>query len=355
MSPTAKKTLVAVALLGFVAAIALGLYVYRAQRPLAGAMEGNAPGVLNLLPGDAPVLAYLDAKTLRTTQNAFLQTIASLALPSPQQDPDYTAFVQGTGFDYSRDLDRAAVALWPANLGAGSKAANGPNENPTLVIADGHFDQQRIKAYALRTGRTTMRGSQTIYEVPGSPTISFEFLSATRVAIASGKNATDLLTGSGVTGPAVTSSTAITRDPETQARIDRVAGAPLFAVARADRLPASIYSGLDNSPQLKSLVRSIQAVTLAGVPKGDALSISLDGECDSMLSAQRVGTVLQGLLMIGSMAIKDPKQRGDMTPQQAAFLSALLADAKVTTQDKWVRATLDLTPAILGSGSPQHQ
>ena len=55
-----------------------------------------------------------------------------------------------------------------------------------------------------------------------------------------------------------------TRDPAMQSRIHRVAGAPMFAVARTDRLPPSIYAPLHNSPQLEQIARSVQAITLAG-------------------------------------------------------------------------------------------
>src|SRR5690348_6253757 len=85
---------------------------------------------------------------------------------------------------------RAAIAMWPTQLGAAASAAS---ENRTLAIADGRFDQQRIEAYALHVGgHAVKRGALTIYEVPGKPLVAFEFLSATRVIMASGKNATNL-------------------------------------------------------------------------------------------------------------------------------------------------------------------
>jgi hypothetical protein len=267
--------------------------------------------------------------------------IGQVVLPTPQQDPDYTEFVRNTGFDYSRDLDHAAIAIWPASLDA---AANATGDNRTLAIADGQFDQARIKAYALRTGQAMTRGRQTVYEVPGNPPVSFEFLSATRVAMASGKSASDLLTG----------SSSSPRDPTMQARIDRVAGAALFAVARTDNLPESVYTSFKNSPQLLSLARSVQAITLAGQPQGDNLALTLDSECDSMKNALEIGTLLDGFRMIGSVALNDPKERGQMTKEQAAFLSALLAKVKVSPQDKWVRLSIILTPQMLAGKPAPH-
>lgn len=345
MSPTTKRALAVVAVIFLLLGAGAGVYLYRASRPLPGpipvAPESKPPDVFSLIPQEAPVLIYLDANALRTTQNSSLDALGSLLLPTPQQDPDYTAFVKATGFDYSRDLDRAAIAMWPSDFGA---AANEAGDNPTLAIADGHFDQERVKAYALQTGHAVTHGSQTIYEIPGQPPVSFEFLSATRVAMASGKKATSLLAA----------SPHAPHDAAMKALVDRVAGAPLFAVVRANGLPASIDAGFQNSPQLLSLARSVQAITLAGQPQGNNLSLTVDGQCDSMKNALEIGTLLDGFRMIGAVALNDPKERGTMTKQQAAFLSTLLAKVKVAPHDNWVRLNIALTPQMLAGATSSH-
>jgi hypothetical protein len=345
VSPTTKGVLAVVVVIFLLLSAGAGFYLYRASRPLPApipvAPESKPPDLFSLIPQDAPALAYLDANALRTTQNSSLDALAALLLPTPQQDPDYTAFVKGTGFDYSRDLDRAVIAMWPSDFGA---AANEAGNNPTLAIADGRFDQDRIKLYALRTGHAVTRGSQTIYEVPGQPLLSFEFLSATRVALASGKNATNLLTD----------SSNASRRVATQSLVDRVAGAPLFAVVRANRLPGSIFASFQNSPQLLALARSIQAITLAGQPQGNNLNLTLDAQSDSMKNALEIGTLLDGFRMIGAVALSDPKQRGALTKEQAAFLSTLLAKAEVAPRDNWVRLHIALTPQMLAGATSSH-
>lgn len=342
---TAKKTVLIIVLILALIALGVGAYFYhRVSQPLTGpaALSGPPPGVLSLIPSDAPLVGYLDAQALRTTQNSALEAVGNIMLPTPQQDPDYTQFVKATGFDYSRDLDRAAIAMWPTSFDA---TANASGENRTLAIADGRFDQQRINAYALHVGgHVITHGNATIYEVPGKPPISFEFLSATRVAMASGKNATDLLTNSSTSKS----------DPVMQARIDRVAGAPLFAVARTDHLPDSIYASFHNSPQLLGYIRSIQAITLAGQPQGNNLALTIDGQCNSMKNAVEIATLLNGFSMMGSVALRDPKERGNMTKQQADFLSELLAKLKVTPQDQWVRISIALTPKMLAGATSPH-
>ena len=180
--------------------------------------------------------------------------------------------------------------------------------------------------------------------MPGNPPVSLSFLSAGRIALASGKDADELV--------AVHESK--TRDAAMQSRIARVAGAPIFAVARTDNLPASFYSNFSNSPQLERLARSVRGLSLAGQPDADNIKLAVDGECDSMSNAMQLATLLDILRMSASLALSDPKTRRQMTKQQAALANALVHQVKVTHQDVWIRLTLDLTPQMLGlsAGGP---
>ena len=299
--------------------------------------------ILSELPPDALVVAYIDASALRTLQNSPLAAALGLASPGPQADRDYANFVRDTGFDYTRDLDHAAVAFWPASIGT---PQNVLGEDRVVAIADGRFDQQKIKSYALRTGKEVSRGPQTIYEVPGNPPVSVTFLSPTRIALAGGRNATELLSHINLSRPS-------RRDAAMQTRIDRVAGAPIFAVARTEHLPASLYDSFRNAPQLEQLARSVQALTLAGQPAGNSLRITLDAESDSLKNALAISILLEGGRMAGSMALSDPNTRRQMTKEQIAFLQALVSQAQITHQNKLVRLVLDITPAML-SATPTH-
>ena len=95
-------------------------------------------------------MAYIDAANLRKLQNSPLAAALGLASPGPQADRDYANFVRDTGFDYTRDLDHAAIAIWPASFGTPDNVLG---EDRVLAIADGRFDQQKIRAYALHTGK----------------------------------------------------------------------------------------------------------------------------------------------------------------------------------------------------------
>lgn len=344
-----------------VGVVAGAFYLHRLRQPLPSTNPGPPPDLLSELQPDAPAIAYIDVAELRKSQNSPLSTLLGLtgfsstaesgskasrpARNAPSQnapDREYADFVRDTGFDYTRDLDQAAIAVWPSNLTA---AGNAAGDNPAFAVADGRFDQKKIEAYALRVGgRTKTAGTHTRYIVPGYPMVAFEFLSPTRIAIASGKKPEDLLNL-----PAKS-----TRDPALQARINRIGGAPVFGLARMDRLPNSFYANFENSPQLEHVIRSIRGVSFAAQPEGDQVRFALDAECDSMTSAIEISTLLDSFRLVGSMALSDPKTRAQfqMTPQQFALLQAFIKQAEVTHQDHWLRIALDATPAMLGEPSP---
>jgi hypothetical protein len=332
-----QRAWAAVALI-FATVMALGVIYYRhLRKPLPVPTPGPAPDLIGQLPAKAPLIAFLDAAALRSRKDSSL--IVALMAPSSgtEADADYKAFVKDTGFDYARDLDRAAVAVWPRNLAPTQQTVA---QDRTLAIADGRFDQEKIEAYALdRHGRQQTRGSEHYYVVPGAPPVAFKFLSPSRILISSGPDPGELLHISN-SGP---------RDAAAEDRISRVAGAPFFAVARTDTLPDSFYAPLRNSPQLAQLARSVQGVTLAGNPQGELLVVTLDAECSSMKDSLELSALVDGFRLVGSMALSDPKARGQMSREQASFLSDVIHRTRVTHQDKWVRLTLEITPEMLGS------
>lgn len=333
-SPQKKRLLIA--LLAVIAVVAGIVYLYRARHAASPTTAALVPNVLSLLPQHAPAIAYIDAAALRRLQNSPLAGILGLTQAGPQPDRDYQDFVRGTGFDYTRDLDKAAIAFWPAISPSGEIT-----ESRVVAIADGHFDESKIEAYALRTGRIITRNPRSIYEVPGSPPVSFEFLSSTRIALASGPDSESSLP----------TSAPSPLDPTMQARINRVAGAPIFAIARTDNLPPQFYESLRSSPQFQSLARSVQGLALAGRPDGDLIHLTLEAECNSMKNAIELVTLLDSLRIFGPVALADPKTRSQMTPSQISLLETLINKTTIAHQDTVVRLSLDLTPAMLGAAN----
>ncbi len=335
-----KRAWIVVAVLIVLAAAGAGAYLYRMHRPLAGPSAGPPPDIMSQLPPGAPVIAYIDVAALRKLQGSPLAAMLGLAGADPKEDRDYEQFVRDTGFDYTRDLDKVGIAIWPTSL---LTPNGGIGENQVMTVADGRFDPDKIKAYALRTGKFVTRGTQSFYAIPGNPPMSFEILSASRIALTSGENMNILAPVSNAASNAAM-----------QARIHRVAGAPIFAVARTDTLPKNFYDNFRNAPQLETLARSVRGLTLAGQPQGDRIDLALDAECDSFTHAAAIATLLDTFRMFGTVALSDPRTRRQMTKGQAAFLAALASKVKVTHQDRWVRLTLAVTPEMLGSPSSPH-
>jgi hypothetical protein len=336
-----NRAAIAIAVILLIGAAALGIYFYHQRQPLPpipGTAAQKPPDLLSLLPADAPAVGFVDVAALRSLQNSPLAAVLGLTSPGPQADHDYAEFVRQTGFDYTRDLDKAAIAFWPQSLAVAPGAGIG--DNRTLAIAEGRFDQQKIAAYALRTGKIDSTATPAVYEVPGNPTLWFEFLSSTRIVLASGKDARALLTQ--ISNPSAP-------DSAMKARIQRVAGAPIFAVARTDKLPENFYANFANSPQLEKMVRSVRSLSLAAKPDGDLIKAGLDAECDSPKSAAEISTLLDGFRMVASMALYDPKTLHQMTKEQAAFLKAFIRQLKVTREDRSVRLRLDITSPMLGA------
>lgn len=339
MALTSKtRALISVAVLLCVAGVATAWYLYGGKQPLppAPARPDSSPSIFSELPPAAPVIGYANVADLRALQNTPLGSVLGLAAPGPAEDREYKSFVRDTGFDYTRDLDKVAVAFWPANF---MQPAAGIGQNRVLAVADGRFSEKKIEAYALRGGRLVKHGAQAFYDVPGNPPVAFEFLSPTRMLVASGRDPARLL--------AAASNSAT--DAVMQARISRVAGAPIFAVARTDKLPKGFYSNFKNSPQLEQLVRSIQELTLSAQPDGNDMHTVVDAQCDSVKNALYISTLLETFRVLGRAELASPSVQKQMTKQQHVFLSGLLSRAAVDRDSNWVRLKFDVTPAMLGT------
>ena len=62
-----------------------------------------APEAARLLP-DSDAVLYVNLEPIRLLTNLGKE-------PSKNREPEYEAFVQGTGFEFERDLDKAALAI----------------------------------------------------------------------------------------------------------------------------------------------------------------------------------------------------------------------------------------------------
>ncbi|HEV2299835.1 MAG TPA: hypothetical protein VGR72_15115 [Candidatus Acidoferrales bacterium] len=299
-----------------------------ASTPSSGSAtsQKDQSDLVHQLPSGASAIVYADVAQLRAS--AFAKELAALA-PTSDQDPQYTAFVRATGFDYSRDLDRATMALWPHTA-----------PTTVLVLAEGRFDRKKIANYALQTGRVTKEGGLEIYDVPeqGSDRrIRFAFLAPNRLALADGPALAAVLRPAGANN----------LDPAMSARVAQVSGASIFSVARTENLAQDI--GLDDSrsAQLARMLKSIRSISLAGQPAASDFNISANAECDSALDALQLMTLLDGLRWMGRAELADPKVQQQIGPQWRP-LDELLKAASLTHSGRTLRLRAQLTEQMLG-------
>jgi len=114
-----------------------------------------APDVVRLLPESDAVL-YINMEPVR-----LLTDIAKN--PPKEREPQYEEFVRETGFEFERDLDRAAFAIH-----YGAPNANGkPAETRYSEILQAHFDHARVSNWLGKVAvRTERYGDYDIYVIP---------------------------------------------------------------------------------------------------------------------------------------------------------------------------------------------
>lgn len=302
--------------------------------------------MLALVPAESSWIVYVDLDALRSSP---LRNQIRNLTPDVPEEPEYKQFVAATGFDYSRDLDRALITFLPA----------GGNLFQVVAFAEGRFDQERIKAYARGRSRQESHQGRELFVASavrepsggkGARQILFAFLDARRVAVAdvpTGSSeqlaaARDLVAGNreaASTGPATVAS-----------RLRRSAGAPLVASgdpATVSQLTASLRKTSPIAGQLQTLLDNLQWLTLAARPEQDGLRVSLLGECDSAWKAGQIAVVLDALRMLGRGALDQPRARGSLSAEQAVLLQAVLQTSTVKRDQDVVEVRLQIPYALL--------
>lgn len=116
----------AVGILGLCALALVGLYFLRAR-------TASTPGrMIASLPRSGNVVVYLDIQGLRRA--GVMDLIAG---SRATESVEYQQFVEGTGFDYRRDLDGIAAAFSGRN---------------SYIVLRGRFDWKKLNAYAAANG-----------------------------------------------------------------------------------------------------------------------------------------------------------------------------------------------------------
>ena len=298
------------------------------------ATAGGREALLRFIPSDSNATLFIDFQELRNSPFA-----AELYkwIPKLKTDPEYAQFIQDTGFDYERDLQRMAITS--AGLAGNSFF---------LAAAQGNFDRQRIENYATRIGRRGHSNGIDFFSVPlgeKSGTVSFTFLNNSRIAI------TDSLNVAELAGPTIENSDS----REWKAHFVRLAGSPLFVVVRQSPASLNILGSQTSSgfqsPQLSALLAQLQWITLAGKPDGAALKIVAEGESSSEQTIRQLADVLNGMLLLAQAGLNGSPVRQQLDPRVRDAYLELVRNADVSRIDrgdtKSVRVVIDVTPAFL--------
>lgn len=304
-------------------------------RHLSGGIDASARGqFLRFVPPDATSVVFVDFDELRASP--FLAQFNSWA-PRAGEDSEYAQFVRDTGFDYEHDLGKVFAAF-----------SHRGTDSSTLILAEGNFDRNKIEAYLNGTGKATQQGSLKVFQLPASTNnkpFDVALLGGRRIAITDSENLFAALTGA-------------VHDPshgEWQARFDRLAGSPFFAVIRQDpalrQALSSAAPGGFRSLQLATLLDQMQWILLAAKPDGNLLRLVAEGECSSSAAATQASDFLQGIQLLAQNGLNDPKLRQQMNPEERDAYLELLKSADIQRLDrgdsKSVRLALAITPQFL--------
>lgn len=288
--------------------------------------------MLSLMPADADAVIYADLGELRSSP--FLAELFRLA-PQPAPDSEYAQFLQATGFNYERDLDRVALAV-----------SRQSNDSTAFAVAEGRFDRKKIEAYGARFGSLKTADGKTLFAVPvngSSRKAFFTFLRDDRMAWAN--DSSYFFKKQPSASPA-----------EWREHFLRLAGTPIFAILRQDSGAAMALpegpGGL-RSPQLASLLAQLQWISIGGKAEGNLLRVGIEGECVTEGPVHQLKELLSGIVAMAQMGLNDPKTRKQLDPNLRAGYLELLQSADIQQLDrgtsKSVRVVFDVTPKLLQS------
>ena len=308
-----------------------------------------APDLFSALPAGAPTLVYIDLAAVRAS--SFYQHRPDKG-PIAVPDRNYAEFVQSTGFDFEKDLDRVVIATWPAS--------QGKDPRKIVVVADGNFDRAKIRDYATRKGKIDHQEGHEVFMFQADDRAAWNsivFLDDHRLAIIEGSSIAPLLANQGSNS---TGDLANGPDPARE-RAARLDGAAAFMITRVPPIPDNSFfaitrgknalsDGGPQSAQLMNLARSVQWISVAAAPDGDNVRVSIEGECATSTDARQLQAALEVFRLFGRAALESPKTRDSMDPDSFAIFESLLKSAEVTSTAERTRILVEITPDVLKLG-----
>jgi hypothetical protein len=216
---------------------------------------------------------FLDMKALR--DSGILDKLVGSAV---NEEAEYKAFVQQTGFDYKMDLDAVA--------------GNSQKENNYFVLR-GHFDWKNVIAYATKQGGDCRNGFCRVADPKGNRNLSFYAINRQTMALAV---SADEWAAKAIRAPA------------------RSDNAPLPVPAQPVwmSLPAAALLSSEKLPsgtrQFAKVLEGAERIVLTMGPQGEKFEVALDVTCKSEEQAAILKTKLEELTKFLQSLISREKQ-----------------------------------------------
>jgi hypothetical protein len=294
--------------------------------------------MLALLPDDPSVVVFVDLGQFRSS--AFLSQLLAWA-PYAPVDEEYAQFVQASGFNYERDLDRVSMAF-----------SRQPAGGFVYGVADGRFDRKKIEEYAMRSGEkitgSTANNNSAIFSLKSKNSTRASYFTFVRDDRIAWTNAPSFASFFESKQPSA-------RNDEWKEHFARLSGSSLFAVVRQDSATAAAMAqqapGGFRSPQMASLLNQLEWITAGAKPDGDILRVVLEGECPTETAIHQLKDFLSGLFLLAQVGLNGPQNRKQLDPRLREAYLEMLKSANVEEVDrgpaKSVRVVFEVTPGFL--------
>lgn len=287
---------------------------------------GPQPG-LAWIPAGAELVAGVDVAAVR--QQTWLVETLQRSAGGVEEDLNYRAFVEATGFDYTRDLDQVWLGLFDS----------GP-QPPTAGVAVGRLDRPRILRYARAQGaRTLNHHGFEVYELPARAVSTapagqgfvFAFLDDTHLAFASdGERAASLIACWRGEAPSVGS------DELRRAELLRLAAGWQAWVVDSGGHWTTLLG--ENAAEAASVATSMSAGLRADA---ESLAVGAEARCRTAGQAEHLHGQLNLLKLIGQMALLQQRDEG------ARLLGGVLEGVQLGRDGESVQARVTLPAATV--------
>jgi hypothetical protein len=260
----------------------------------------DAAGMAGYLPQREAAVFFMDVATVR--DSGILEKLVGSAVGA--EEAEYKQFLEQSGFDYKRDLDRVMI--------------NSANDTHYLLV-DGRFDWDKLKAYAKGQGGSCEGDFCTVSGSTPGRIITFRPIAKNLMALASSAN-----------------------NKAAQDISPRTPDKPAFEVADKPvwlHLPASVLQNQTALPAGTRLftraLENSQRIMFSLGPQGDKFELSMDVLCRTTEEAAVLKAQLEGVTKLLQSLIAREKQTPSMRDLSGVLTSGSFERNSEHVVGKW--------------------